>query len=92
MLSIFSTIRLKVAAVDVEQARTEKAEWEKVVVELRKQCTTLEEEKYEALDKVKVYAQAAKNAELEMAQVPLSSFSLLQQQFSNYLIWNMSSD
>ncbi|KAJ8247787.1 hypothetical protein GJAV_G00250340 [Gymnothorax javanicus] len=63
--------RLKVAAQDSERVRREQAAWERQVGELQNRCAGLEEEKYEALSKVRESIQAAEEAALQKEQALL---------------------
>ncbi|MEQ2257642.1 hypothetical protein ILYODFUR_036792 [Ilyodon furcidens] len=60
--------RLKAASQETEAVRREQAVWEKKVGELQARCTTLEEEKYEALSKVRENVQVAEEAVLQNEQ------------------------
>uniref|UniRef100_A0A3Q3IE87 Sodium channel and clathrin linker 1 n=1 Tax=Monopterus albus TaxID=43700 RepID=A0A3Q3IE87_MONAL len=57
--------RLKAASQEAEAVRREQTVWERKVGELQARCTTLEEEKYEALAKVRESVQVADEAELQ---------------------------
>lgn len=79
--SVFSIARLKAASLEAEAVRREQSVWERKVGELQARCTTIEEEKYEALAKVRESVQVAEEAALQKDQVTLSlppsiSFSL----------------
>ncbi|KAM9792815.1 sodium channel and clathrin linker 1 [Neosynchiropus ocellatus] len=63
--------RLKDAAQETETFRRELAVWEKKVCELQARCTSLEEEKYEALAKVRESVQVAEEATLQKDQTLL---------------------
>lgn len=67
--SFFSIARLKVATQEAESVRREQTMWERKVGELQARCTTLEEEKYEALAKVRESVQVAEEAALQKDQV-----------------------
>ncbi|KAM8772635.1 sodium channel and clathrin linker 1 isoform 1-T1 [Acanthopagrus schlegelii] len=69
--------RLKAASQEAEAVRREQTVWERKVGELQSRCTTLEEEKYEALAKVRESVQVAEEAALQKDQVTLSSFICL---------------
>uniref|UniRef100_A0A1A8CEB3 Sodium channel and clathrin linker 1 n=1 Tax=Nothobranchius kadleci TaxID=1051664 RepID=A0A1A8CEB3_NOTKA len=60
--------RLKAASHEAEVVRREQAVWERKVGELQARCTTLEEEKYEALSKVRQSVQVAEEAVLQKEQ------------------------
>ncbi|XP_037546603.1 sodium channel and clathrin linker 1 [Nematolebias whitei] len=60
--------RLKAASQEAETVRREQAVWERKVWELQARCTTLEEEKYEALSKVRESVQVAEEAVLQKDQ------------------------
>ncbi|XP_017272521.1 sodium channel and clathrin linker 1 [Kryptolebias marmoratus] len=60
--------RLKAASQEAEAVRREQAVWERKVGELQARCTTLEEEKYEALSKVRESVQVAEEAVLQKDQ------------------------
>lgn len=66
--------RLEAASRDAEAVRREQSVWERKVGELQARCTTLEEEKYEALAKVRESVQVAEEAALQKDQVSLPSF------------------
>uniref|UniRef100_A0A3B5LXY7 Uncharacterized protein n=1 Tax=Xiphophorus couchianus TaxID=32473 RepID=A0A3B5LXY7_9TELE len=69
-LSLFSSFsRLKAASLETEAVRREQAVWETKVGELQARCTTLEEEKFEALSKVRENVQVAEEAVLQKEQV-----------------------
>ena len=75
MLNLFSSFaRLKAASQEAEAVRREQTVWERKVGELQSRCTTLEEEKYEALAKVRESVQVAEEAALQKDQVTLSSY------------------
>lgn len=61
--------RLKAATQEAEQARRERVAWERQVGEMQGRCSTLEEEKYEAYDKVRDSIQLAEEASLQKEQV-----------------------
>ncbi|XP_053713513.1 sodium channel and clathrin linker 1-like isoform X1 [Synchiropus splendidus] len=63
--------RLKDTAQETETVRRELAVWEKKVCELQTRCTSLEEEKYEALAKVRESVQVAEEAALHKDQTLL---------------------
>ncbi|XP_072240346.1 sodium channel and clathrin linker 1 [Leuresthes tenuis] len=63
--------RLKAASQEAEAVRREQAVWERKVGELQARCTTLEEEKYEALSKVRESVQVAEEAALQKDQALL---------------------
>ncbi|KAM9857184.1 sodium channel and clathrin linker 1 [Aulostomus maculatus] len=56
--------RLKAASQEAETVRREQTVWERKVGELQARCTTIEEEKYEALTKVRESVQVAEEASL----------------------------
>uniref|UniRef100_A0A1A8GVN2 Sodium channel and clathrin linker 1 n=2 Tax=Nothobranchius korthausae TaxID=1143690 RepID=A0A1A8GVN2_9TELE len=60
--------RLKAASHEAEVVRREQAVWERKVGELQARCTTLEEEKFEALSKVRQSVQVAEEAVLQKEQ------------------------
>ncbi|KAE8301076.1 Sodium channel and clathrin linker 1 Sodium channel-associated protein 1 [Larimichthys crocea] len=60
--------RLKAATQEAEGVRREQTVWERKVGELQARCTTLEEEKYEALAKVRESVQVAEEAALQKDQ------------------------
>lgn len=64
-----SHFRLKAASQEAETVRREQAVWERKVGELQARCTTLEEEKYEALSKVRESVQVVEEAILQKDQV-----------------------
>ncbi|XP_037620964.1 sodium channel and clathrin linker 1 isoform X3 [Sebastes umbrosus] len=61
--------RLKAASQEAEAVRRDQPVWERKVGELQARCTTLEEEKYEALAKVRESVQVAEEAALQKDQV-----------------------
>uniref|UniRef100_A0A3Q1CHT5 Sodium channel and clathrin linker 1 n=1 Tax=Amphiprion ocellaris TaxID=80972 RepID=A0A3Q1CHT5_AMPOC len=63
--------RLKAASQEAEAVRREQTVWERKVGELQARCTTLEEEKYEALSKVRESVQVAEEAALQKDQALL---------------------
>ncbi|XP_044046307.1 sodium channel and clathrin linker 1 isoform X2 [Siniperca chuatsi] len=63
--------RLKVATQEAEAVRRDQTVWERKVGELQARCTTLEEEKYEALAKVRESVQVAEEAALQKDQALL---------------------
>ncbi|XP_029293170.1 LOW QUALITY PROTEIN: sodium channel and clathrin linker 1 [Cottoperca gobio] len=63
--------RLKAASQEAEAVRRDQTVWERKVGELQSRCTTLEEEKYEALAKVRESVQVAEEAALQKDQVLL---------------------
>uniref|UniRef100_A0A3Q1KDE0 Sodium channel and clathrin linker 1 n=1 Tax=Anabas testudineus TaxID=64144 RepID=A0A3Q1KDE0_ANATE len=63
--------RLKAASQEAEAVRREQTVWERKVGELQARCTTLEEEKYEALAKVRESVQMAEEAALQKDQALL---------------------
>nr|XP_046259740.1 sodium channel and clathrin linker 1 [Scatophagus argus]XP_046259747.1 sodium channel and clathrin linker 1 [Scatophagus argus] len=63
--------RLKAASQEAEAVRREQTVWERKVGELQARCTTLEEEKYEALAKVRESVQVAEEAALQKDQALL---------------------
>uniref|UniRef100_A0AAQ4RYC7 Sodium channel and clathrin linker 1 n=1 Tax=Gasterosteus aculeatus aculeatus TaxID=481459 RepID=A0AAQ4RYC7_GASAC len=63
--------RLKAASHEAEAVRRDQAVWERKVGELQSRCTTLEEEKYEALAKVRESVQVAEEAALQKDQALL---------------------
>ncbi|XP_019116162.2 sodium channel and clathrin linker 1 [Larimichthys crocea] len=63
--------RLKAATQEAEGVRREQTVWERKVGELQARCTTLEEEKYEALAKVRESVQVAEEAALQKDQALL---------------------
>ncbi|KAK2815674.1 hypothetical protein Q5P01_026141 [Channa striata] len=63
--------RLKAASQEAEAVRREQTVWERKVGELQARCTTLEEEKYEALAKVRESVQLAEEAALQKDQALL---------------------
>lgn len=69
---LFSIARLKAASQEAEAVRREQTVWERKVGELQARCTTLEEEKYEALAKVRESVQMAEEAALQKDQVTKS--------------------
>lgn len=60
--------RLKAASQEAEAVRREQAVWGRKVGELQARCITLEEEKYEALSKVRENVQVAEEAVLQKEQ------------------------
>lgn len=68
-LVFLSSSRLKAASHEAEAVRRDQAVWERKVGELQSRCTTLEEEKYEALAKVRESVQVAEEAALQKDQV-----------------------
>uniref|UniRef100_A0A3B3XLL5 Sodium channel and clathrin linker 1 n=1 Tax=Poecilia mexicana TaxID=48701 RepID=A0A3B3XLL5_9TELE len=60
--------RLKAASLETEAVRREQAVWETKVGELQARCTALEEEKFEALSKVRENVQVAEEAVLQKEQ------------------------
>lgn len=67
--SFFSNARLKAASQEAESVRRDQTVWERKVGVLQARCTTLEEEKYEALAKVRESVQVAEEAALQKDQV-----------------------
>lgn len=67
-------VRLEAASREAEAVRREQSVWERKVGELQARCSTLEEEKYEALAKVRESVQVAEEAALQKDQVGLPSF------------------
>ncbi|KAM9313695.1 sodium channel and clathrin linker 1 isoform 2-T2 [Pholidichthys leucotaenia] len=63
--------RLKAASQEAEAVRREQSVWERKVGELQSRCTALEEEKYEALSKVRESVQVAEEATLQKDQALL---------------------
>ncbi|KAM6940814.1 sodium channel and clathrin linker 1 isoform 2-T2 [Lycodopsis pacificus] len=63
--------RLKAASHEAEAVRRDQTVWERKVGELQAHCTTLEEEKYEALAKVRERVQVAEEAALQKDQALL---------------------
>ncbi|KAM7009266.1 sodium channel and clathrin linker 1 isoform 3-T3 [Tautogolabrus adspersus] len=63
--------RLKAASHEAEAVCREQTVWERKVGELQGRCTTLEEEKYEALAKVREIVQIAEEAALQKDQALL---------------------
>ncbi|KAJ8411017.1 hypothetical protein AAFF_G00180520 [Aldrovandia affinis] len=63
--------RLKVATQETEKVRREQAAWERQVGELQGRCASLEEDKYEAVSKVRDSIQAAEEASLQKEQALL---------------------
>ncbi|KAI9538400.1 Dynein heavy chain 6, axonemal [Dissostichus eleginoides] len=63
--------RLKAATQEAEAVRRDQTVWERKVGELQNRCGTLEEEKYEALAKVRESVQVAEEATLQKEQVLL---------------------
>lgn len=73
--SFVSIARLKSASQEAEAVRREQTVWERKVGELQARCTTSEEEKYEALAKVRESVQVAEEAALQKDQVTSASLS-----------------
>ncbi|KAM3623278.1 uncharacterized protein V6R79_009492 [Siganus canaliculatus] len=63
--------RLKAASQEAEAVRREQTVWERKVGELQARCSSLEEEKYEALAKVRESVQVAEEAALQKDQALL---------------------
>ncbi|XP_028259709.1 sodium channel and clathrin linker 1-like isoform X2 [Parambassis ranga] len=63
--------RLKAASQEAETFHREQTVWERKVGELQARCSMLEEEKYEALSKVRESVQMAEEAKLQMDQALL---------------------
>ncbi|XP_033986675.1 sodium channel and clathrin linker 1 isoform X1 [Trematomus bernacchii] len=63
--------RLKAATQEAETVRRDQTVWERKVGELQNRCSTLEEEKYEALAKVRESVQVAEEATLLKEQILL---------------------
>ncbi|XP_074551921.1 sodium channel and clathrin linker 1 isoform X2 [Halichoeres trimaculatus] len=63
--------RLKAASQEAVTVSRERSVWERKLGELQARCTTLEEEKYEAMTKVRENAQIAEEAALQKAQALL---------------------
>ncbi|XP_066576250.1 sodium channel and clathrin linker 1 [Amia ocellicauda] len=63
--------RLRVATQEAEQLRKDRIIWERQVGELQGKCTSLEEEKYEAITKVRENIQLAEEASLQKDQALL---------------------
>ena len=72
----FSIARLKATSQEAESVRREQTMWERKLGELQARCTTLEEEKYEALAKVRESVQVAEEATLQKDQVTAVALSL----------------
>ena len=75
---LFCAARLKASSQEAESFRREQTVWERKLGELQARCSTLEEEKYEALAKVRESVQVAEEAILQKDQVTAvaRSFSL----------------
>ncbi|XP_040002349.1 sodium channel and clathrin linker 1 [Xiphias gladius] len=63
--------RLKATSQEAESVRREQTMWERKLGELQARCTTLDEEKYEALAKVRESVQVAEEAALQKDQALL---------------------
>lgn len=63
--------RLKAATQDSESVRRKQTEWERQVGELQGRCSSLEEEKFEALSRLRNSIQLAEEASLQREQVTL---------------------
>ncbi|KAJ8354396.1 hypothetical protein SKAU_G00219630 [Synaphobranchus kaupii] len=63
--------RLKLATQEAEKVRREQAAWERQVGELQSRCAGLEEEKYDAVSKVRDSVQAAEDSSLQKEQALL---------------------
>ncbi|XP_076001908.1 sodium channel and clathrin linker 1 [Genypterus blacodes] len=63
--------RLKAASLEAEAVRREQTLWERKVGELQTRCASLEEEKYDALAKIRESVQVAEEAALQKEQVLL---------------------
>uniref|UniRef100_A0A8C1VRV7 Sodium channel and clathrin linker 1 n=1 Tax=Cyprinus carpio TaxID=7962 RepID=A0A8C1VRV7_CYPCA len=63
--------RLKAAMQDSESVRRKQTEWERQVGELQGRCASLEEEKFEALSRLRNFIQLAEEASLQREQAQL---------------------
>ncbi|XP_058497137.1 sodium channel and clathrin linker 1 isoform X2 [Solea solea] len=63
--------RLKVTSQEAESFRREQVVWERKLGELQARCTTVEEEKYETMDKLRESIQMAEEAALQKDQALL---------------------
>ncbi|CAM4499666.1 unnamed protein product [Leuciscus chuanchicus] len=63
--------RLKAATQDSESVRRKQTEWERQVGELQGRCASLEEEKFEALSRLRNSIQLAEEASLQIEQAQL---------------------
>lgn len=70
-LTFLHSSRLQAATQEAEAVRRDQTVWERKVGELQNRCSTLEEEKYEALAKVRESIQVAEEATLQREQVTL---------------------
>ncbi|MGH0156763.1 UNVERIFIED_CONTAM: hypothetical protein FKN15_054416 [Acipenser sinensis] len=64
-----NNLKLKVAVQEAEQFRKEKTAWERQIGELQGKCAGLDEEKYEAVSKVRDSIQLAEETTLQKDQV-----------------------
>ncbi|XP_040893013.1 sodium channel and clathrin linker 1 isoform X3 [Toxotes jaculatrix] len=71
--------RLKASSQEAESFRREQTVWERKLGELQSRCTTLEEEKYEALAKVRESVQVAEEATLQKDQALLREKQRLEE-------------
>lgn len=67
--------RLKAASQEAEAVRRGQTAWERQVGELQGRCVSLEEERFEALSKVRESVQLAEEARLEKDQVRATALS-----------------
>uniref|UniRef100_A0A8C5FYV4 Sodium channel and clathrin linker 1 n=1 Tax=Gouania willdenowi TaxID=441366 RepID=A0A8C5FYV4_GOUWI len=71
--------RLKAATQEAEAVRREQTVWERKVGQLQARCTALEEEKYEALSKVRESVQIAEEATLQKDQAQLGEKQMMEE-------------
>lgn len=69
----FSPARLKAATHEAEAVRRDQTVWERKVGELQAHCSALEDQKYEALAKVRESVQLAEEAALQKDQVTVAA-------------------
>uniref|UniRef100_A0A8C5D6M4 Sodium channel and clathrin linker 1 n=1 Tax=Gouania willdenowi TaxID=441366 RepID=A0A8C5D6M4_GOUWI len=70
---------LKAATQEAEAVRREQTVWERKVGQLQARCTALEEEKYEALSKVRESVQIAEEATLQKDQAQLGEKQMMEE-------------
>ncbi|XP_072772173.1 sodium channel and clathrin linker 1-like isoform X7 [Nerophis lumbriciformis] len=71
--------RVNAASQEAENAQKEQTMWEKTSATLQKRCATLEEEKYEAVDKVRECVQMAEEATLQRDEAHLRAKQLVEE-------------
>ncbi|XP_054636411.1 sodium channel and clathrin linker 1-like isoform X2 [Dunckerocampus dactyliophorus] len=71
--------RIKAASQEAENAQKSQTMWEKTSANLKARCATLEQEKYEAVDKVRECVQMAEEAALQRDEALLRTAQLTQE-------------